>query len=404
MGVSRRGFFEVFAGGRPSDSDIYQLIAARGSEAFHAEQGGRMAASGPASGAPEIRISSNENPLGPGKAAVEAMLAVFGEVGRYPFNSSTLNEGKLIEAIAAKQQVKTENVILSVGSQELLKTSVRAFTSPYRPLVAAAPTFENPARNARYMKHPVMEPKVDGQMRLDLESMLAVARGAGLIFVNNPNNPTATVHGAKVITDFVERVRRISPDTVILIDEAYHDYVTDPAYASALPLALSTPNVFVTRTFSKAYGMAGMRVGYAIGQPDTLKPMDRFRMPMSLSMFTIAAAIAALGDAAHIDAERARNTAVRDFTMKALVDMGVKPSASETNFLFVNIGRPAKELRDACAKENVIIGRDFPPFENSHARISLGTMDEMTRAVEVFRNALKPLSPSANGSAINKGK
>ena len=108
--------------------------------------------------------------------------------------------------------------------------------------------------------------KVDSQFRLDLEGMLTVARGAGLIFVNNPNNPTATVHGAKTITDFVERVRRISPDTVILIDEAYHDYVTDPEYATAIPLALATPNVFVARTFSKAYGMAGMRIGYAIGQ------------------------------------------------------------------------------------------------------------------------------------------
>ncbi len=401
MAITRRGLFEVFSGGRATDSDVYQLISARGSEAFHAEQGGPAAR--PANGVADIRINSNENPLGPGKAAVDAMMAVFGEAGRYPFNSSGLNEGKLTEAIAAKHQVKTENVLLSVGSQELLKTSVRAFTSPYRPLVAAAPTFENPARNARYMKHPVLEPKVDGQMRLDLESMLAVARGSGLIFVNNPNNPTATVHSAKVITDFVERVHRISPDTVILIDEAYHDYVTDPAYASAMPLALSMPNVFVTRTFSKAYGMAGMRVGYAIGQPDTLNPMARLRMPMSLSMFTVAAALASLADPKHIEAERARNTEVRDFTMKALVDMGAKPSASQANFLFVDIGRPAKDFRDACAKDGVIIGRDFPPFENSHARISLGTMDEMKRAVEVFRNALKPLSPSANGSTIKKG-
>ena len=105
-------------------------------------------------------------------------------------------------------------------------------------------------------------------MRLDLEAMIAASRGAGLVFFNNPNNPTATVHGAKTVTDIVERVRAASPDTVILIDEAYHDYVTDPSYETAIPLALSTPNVFVARTFSKAYGMAGMRIGYAIGMAD----------------------------------------------------------------------------------------------------------------------------------------
>ena len=129
--------------------------------------------------------------------------------------------------------------------------------------MTAAPTFENCTSLARRMGHPVHEVKVDSQFRLDLEGMLTVVRGAGLVFLNNPNNPTATVHSAKTVTDFVERVRRISPDTVILIDEAYHEYVTDPDYATAIPLALATPNVFVARTFSKAYGMAGMRIGYA---------------------------------------------------------------------------------------------------------------------------------------------
>ena len=148
--------------------------------------------------------------------------------------------------------------------------------------------------------------------------MLTVARGAGLIFVNNPNNPTATVHGAKTITDFVERVRRISPDTVILIDEAYHDYVTDPGIPTAIPLALATPNVFVARTFSKAYGMAGMRIGYAVGQADTIKPLARLKMPYNVSVFGIAAALAAIANPQHLAAERARNTEVRTFTVKVL--------------------------------------------------------------------------------------
>jgi histidinol-phosphate aminotransferase len=184
---------------------------------------------------------------------------------------------------------------------------------------------------------------------------------------------------------------------VVFIDEAYHDYVTDPNYATAIPLAMSMPNVFVARTFSKAYGMAGLRVGYAIGQPDTIKPLARLRMPFTISVFSAAAAIAALGDQKHIDEERARNTAVRDFTTKALTDMGAKPTASQGNFVFVDVGRPAKDFREACAKQGVIVGRDFPPFENSHARISLGTMDEMKRATDVFRDVLKVMAPAGSG-------
>src|SRR5205085_5476023 len=155
-------------------------------------------------------------------------------------------------------------------------------------------------------------------LRLDVEPMIAAAsKGIGLVFFNNPNNPTATVHGAKTVTDMVERIRKASPDTVILIDEAYHDYVTDPSYQSAVPLALETPNVFVARTFSKAYGMAGMRIGYAIGMPATIRKLDQLKMPYNISVFGVAAAIASLNDPRHIAEERARNTEVRAYTIKA---------------------------------------------------------------------------------------
>jgi histidinol-phosphate aminotransferase len=374
------------------------FIAARGHEAEQAaaQGAGSGAGQGRRGGRPplpegveEIKISSNENPLGPGKAVLDAILGQFPEAGRYPFNSRP-GEGTLAETLAAFHKVKLENVVVGAGSQEILKTSVRAFTSPYRPLVTAAPTFENCTNSARRMGHPIHEIKVDSQFRLDLDGMLAVARGAGLVFVNNPNNPTATVHGAKTITDFVERVRRISPDSVILIDEAYHEYVTDPEYATAVPLAMSTPNVFVVRTFSKAYGMAGMRIGYAIGQTDTVRPLARLKMPYNVSVFGIVAAMTALNDPRHIAAERDRNTQVRAFTVKALEELGCRPTASQGNFLFVDIGRPARELREACVKAGVLVGRDFPPFEHSHARISIGTMAEMQRATAVFRDVLQP--------------
>ena len=164
-----------------------------------------------------------------------------------------------------------------------------------------------------------------------------------------------------------------------------------------MPLALETPNVFVARTFSKAFGMAGLRVGYAIGRAETIKSLAKLKMPYNVSVFGIAAAMAALNDAAHIEAERARNTAVRAFTVKALEDLGCKSAASQGNFIFTDVGRPAKDFRDACAKQGVIVGRDFPPFEKTHVRISMGTMDEMQKAVAVFRSVLRPGTTSLDG-------
>ena len=432
MPVSRRGFFGAIGSGR--EAGLAAMIAARGHEEFMIQDlaaqaagqagqagqaagqaggrqggggrgGGRGGAGGaggarpaPPPGIEEIKISSNENPLGPGKHVLDAIVGKFPEASRYPFNS-TPNETKLAEVLATVNKAKPENITIGAGSQEILKSAMRAFTSPYRHLVTALPTFENCTGIARRMNTPYYEVKVDSQFRLDLEGMLTVARGAGLIFLNNPNNPTATVHGAKVVTDFVERVRRISPDTVILIDEAYHDYVTDPEYATAIPLALTTPNVFVARTFSKTYGMAGMRIGYAIGMPDTIKPMARVKMPYNVSVFGIAAAIAAVNNPQHLASERARNTEVRNFVVKELEALGCKAAKSEGNFIFVDIGRSAAEFRTACSNQWVGVGRDFPPYEHSHSRISLGTMAEMRRAVDVFKEVLRPASASSGGGA-----
>jgi histidinol-phosphate aminotransferase len=399
MSVSRRGFLQ----GRGSGGTIRltglsgAVVAARGLEAHLAEaaQGGGARALVPP-GVTEIRISSNENPLGPGKAVLDAILVKFPEAGRYPFNS-TPNDTALSAAIARTFKIKPENIVLGAGSQEILKNAVRAFTTPARGLVTGTPSFENCPRTARRLGHPVTEIKVDPALRLDVEPMIAASKGAGLVFFNNPNNPTATVHGAKTVTDFVNRVRTASPDTVILIDEAYNEYVTDPSYQSAVPLALDTPNVFVVRTFSKAFGMAGLRVGYAIGRADTLKPLARLRMPYNVNVFGIAAAMAALNDTAHVEAERARNTEVRAFTVRALDDLGCKSSVSQGNFIFTDVGRPAKEFRDGCAKQGVVVARDFPPFEKSHVRISMGTMDEMQKAVAVFRSVVRTGTTSVAG-------
>jgi histidinol-phosphate aminotransferase len=385
MSLSRRGFITRLAPGR--DAHAAALIAARGREALVAEhlysEAGELL---PPTGK-EVRISSNENPLGPGQHALDAISGKFPEAGRYPFNS-TPNEGALVSAVAAKFGVKNENVVMGAGSGEVLTNAVRAFTGTGKPLVTAWPSFENPYTTAQKIGTEIKAIPLDAQLKIDIPKMVAAVKGAGLVFFCNPNNPTATVHGATAVADFVKEVRAQSPDTVILLDEAYHDYVTDTSYKTGIELAMSTPNVFVARTFSKAYGMAGLRIGYAIGQAPVIKQLARYKMPYNVSVPGIAAGIASLGNQAHIDRERARNTDVRAFTVRAFEQMGFKATDSQANFLFVELKRPAKPFRDACAQHGVLVGRDFPPYEKTHCRVSIGTMAEMQRAVEVFKKVL----------------
>ncbi len=382
MSLTRRRWLED-AFGVPRDGG---WIAARGREAWRAgDVAAAQAAASPA--ARRIRISSNENPLGPGAHVISAITGAFGDASRYPPNA-TRREGTLIAALAKTYGASDAHVTLGAGSGELLANAVRAFTSPSRPLVTAWPSFEAPKETALKIGTPVREVGFDAGLKIDLAKMAEAAKGAGLVFFCNPNNPTATVHGKTAVVDLVKAVRQASPDTVILLDEAYHDYVTDPAYETAVPLALSTPNVFVARTFSKAHGMAGLRAGYAIGDPRAIAALAAYKMPNGLGTLTLAAAEASLANTAHIAAERARNTEVRAFTVKAFADLGVSGTDSQSNFLFLNIKRPAAAFRDACRAAGVFVGRDFPPFEMQYCRVSIGTQDEMTRAVAVFRTVL----------------
>src|SRR5262249_39386967 len=211
--------------------------------------------------------------------------------------------GDLRAAIARRVSVGPENVALGAGSGEILRMAVRLYTSSARHLVTAAPSFEQPERMAAQLGIGVHRVKVDDRGRLDLDNNARAARWAGLVFLCNPNNPTGTVHPAGAVMEFVARVGRESPETAILIDEAYHDYVTDPAYATAVPLALLRPNVIVSRTLSKAYGMAGMRVGYAIGQAQTIEAVNRWAMKYNTNTLAVSAAVASLDDPAHIEAE-----------------------------------------------------------------------------------------------------
>jgi histidinol-phosphate aminotransferase len=345
-----------------------------------------------------ICLSSNENPGGPGKTVLDGITAAFGPAGARPGRYDGSSR-ELIDAIAKKQGVKPENIVLGCGSTQILRSCTHLFTARDKALVGTIPTYEECAGYAEMMGHPVRPVALDADFKIDLGKFADAAKGAGLVFYCNPNNPTATYVGARATREFLAKVATESPDTYVLVDEAYFDYVTDPDHDTHIPVALDNPHVIVARTFSKAYGMAGLRMGYAVGHPDTIKKMaewDAGSGTSSLNVLAMRAGIAAIQqDASFIAAERARNKEVRDFTMKWFADRGMKPTDSQANFMFVNIGRPVKAFRDACKAKGVLVARDFPPFEKTHCRISYGTMDEMKKAVAVFGEVLAKKATAA---------
>ena len=380
MTVSRRRFFRV-AGAGAAGSLLVPWISGRGLEALTLD--GHLDAS-PRPGAPSaIRLNSNENPNGPGAVALAAITSALGEANRYPRGAVTA----LRDAVAASFGLGTDNVVLGCGSSDILRACVYAFTGPNRPLVTSQPGYESPPADAKRVGAAVIEVPVTGDLKLDLDAMAVAARGAGLVYLCNPNNPTSTVHGAAAIKRFFAQVMKDSPDTTILIDEAYHEYVDDPSYATALPLAMENPRIVIARTFSKVYGLAGLRVGYALGSARTMALMEPQVLSMGVSQFAAAAAIAALGGRAHIERERELNREARAYTMRALSDCGFPAAGSQANFMMIDLRRDAQPFRDACKSAGVLVGRPFPPLSN-YVRISVGTMDEMRQGMEVFRRVL----------------
>lgn len=332
-----------------------------------------------------MQLNQNESARGPGPKTLEAVHAhVSKRMGR-GYSPDHVNE--LQEGIAAYYNVDTANVQLATGST-LLQGAVRAFCSTEKRFVTPMPTYSTSEATARQINAPITHLDLDSSMAIDLNTLAEAGRGAALIYFCNPNNPTGTVHGPEAVEQFVRRVMRESPQTRIHIDEAYINYARPGAMKTALPLALEFENVFITRSFSKAHGLAGMRIGYALGQESTLRDIRSAWGMGDVNMLGAIAALTALEDHEHIEWEAQENARVRDFTIAAFRDMGFQVPDSNTNHIFVNLGRPAREFREACLQEKILVGRDFPPLQNSHCRISLGSMEEMQQAVEVFRKVL----------------
>jgi histidinol-phosphate aminotransferase len=382
MALSRRSFVRTLGLGGAASMAAPAWISARGREALTGSDGSLDQDLPGLPPFPLIRLSSNENPNGPGSHVLQAMREAFLDASRYPYAAVTAVQA----AIAAHHKIPQDHVLVGCGSGEILRMATLASVGPGRPLVTATPTFEDPVAHAKAAGAEVIEIPVDRKLVTDLDGLQARVAGAGLVFLCNPNNPTGTVIGAAPIKAFIASVISRSAAT-ILVDEAYHEYVDDPAYQTAVPLALDSERVIVARTFSKVYGLAGVRLGYAIGKPEALAPLRRLRLGNAVSVVAGAAGIAALSAAGHVEQERALNREAREFARRTFDALGYPSEASHTNFVMVDVKRDATTFIAACRRDGVQIGRLFPALP-THARVSIGTMGEMRKAAEVFRRAL----------------
>src|SRR5437870_12403410 len=327
-----------------------------------------------------VRLSANENPYGPCPKALQAMTDSFGLACRYPDEHNNV----LIDKLAKLNGVNHDQILLGDGSGEILKLCAETFTGPQNgKLVAADPTFEAILNNASANGAEVVKVPLTSSFQHDLSKMLDSAK-AGLIYVCNPNNPTASITPKDELRDFIATT---PPQTMILVDEAYFHYADSPDYESVIALVKDHPNLIVSRTFSKIYGMAGLRCGYCVAQKETIKRMHGFQMWDSVNVMALAAASASLDDLDHVPNGRKMNSEARTFTVSELEKMGYKQIPSQANFIMFDCKRPVVPLIQALKQRNVQVGRLFPALPN-YMRVTIGKKSEMETFVSAFRQVM----------------
>ena len=333
-------------------------------------------------GAPLIDLSSNENPYGPSSQALEAMTRCQSVACRYPDDV----EKRVVEAIAKLHGIVPERVVLGCGSSEILRLCDAAFLGPGRKVVAAEPTFEAVLQYAKVTKAEAVQLPLDAAFRHDLGAMAAACDAStGLVYVCNPNNPTGTIVSGKELEAFLPRV---PASTVVLVDEAYHHFVEDPGYRSMAELVDRYPNLVVARTFSKIYGMAGMRLGYGISSLSNAEALRAQAAWGNTNIAVLEAALASLEDKDLVARQRERLNGTRRSLCRALEQDGRRYIPSEANFMMIDVGGDVKPLIPAFEARGVKVGRRFAAMPG-WLRITIGKPEE----TEAFLAALRELVP-----------
>ena len=335
-----------------------------------------------------VRLSSNENPYGPSPKALKAMTDAFGVACRYPDDHAEL----LVDALAKDHSVDREQILLGDGSGEILKLSAVAFTGPIPngnkamgrgKLIVADPTFEAILNHAGVSGAGIVKIPLTSRFSHDLPKMSAAAK-EGLIYICNPNNPTASITPKNEIRDFITKTSR---QTIILVDEAYHHYADGPDYESVIPLIKDHPNLIVARTFSKIYGMAGLRCGYCVAQKETIQRMRPHQTWDSVNVMALTAAVASVNDPEQVANGRRLNTEAKTFAISELDKMGYKHIPSQANFVMIDVKRPVVPLIKGLKERNVAVGRLFPALPN-HMRLTIGKKTEMETFLSAFRQVI----------------
>jgi histidinol-phosphate aminotransferase len=327
-----------------------------------------------------VKLASNENPLGPSPRALEAAARVLGDSHRYPDGAAYNLRAKL----AAKHGVAMDEVLLGAGSNELLDLAARVFCTPEHHIVFAEPAFVVYRIAALACGVPFTAVPLTAELRHDLPAMAAaVTPKTRLMFVANPNNPTGTHVGRAAVEKLL---REVPPEVIIVMDEAYLEYADAQDYPDSLELRGLRERLLVLRTFSKIYGLAAFRVGYAVGPKQLIDYLNRVRAPFNVSTLAQVAAAAALDDQAHVQAARELNSRERRRVTEALAARGLTVAPSQANFVLVDVRRPARAVYDALLKKGVIV-RPFASLPTS-LRVTLGTERENDRFLTALGEVL----------------
>jgi histidinol-phosphate aminotransferase len=329
------------------------------------------------------KLASNENPLGPSPRAVEAASAALGQVNLYPDGSAFA----LKNALAERYQVSPAEVFVGNGSNELIELLVRTFVLDGEEVLASAQSFVAYKLAATAQGRTFMEAPMRARFHYDLDALKKLlTRKTKLVFLANPDNPTGTWFAERDLLPLLDAAPK---DTLVVLDEAYAEFVDAPGYQDSLALRKKYPNLVVLRTFSKIFGLAGLRVGYGLARPDLVEYLDRVRAPFNVNSVAQAAAVAALGDADHVARSRALVLEQRPVLAAGLAELGASVVPSQGNFLLADFpGRPGKALFEDLLREGVVVrplaGYGFP----SAQRITVGLARENEKCLAALKKVL----------------
>ncbi|ASS74853.1 histidinol-phosphate transaminase [Tumebacillus algifaecis] len=331
------------------------------------------------------KLASNENPLGPSKRAQQAILEALQEVNRYPDGGAVLLKEALSDAVG----IPTQQILIGNGSDDLIKLTSETFLNPGDEIVVPSPSFSQYWFGAKLMDAKTVAVPLTSNFEYDLDAMLAaVTTKTKILFLCSPNNPTGTYIREEALQRFLDLV---PSHVLVILDEAYNEYVTEADYAQGIDFLKRGYNVLVMRTFSKMYGLAGLRLGYVFGPMEVLDAINRAREPFNANMLAQVGAVAALTDLEHVEASRIQNRAGFDQLQSGLSKLGYTVVPSQGNFLIFDTGLDDRALFDALLREGVIVRGGTALGIPGYLRVSIGLAEENERFLGAFEKVVSSI-------------